>query len=83
MVQQVTNLISIHEDVGSIPGLAQYIKDPTLPCAVVYRSQTSWLGFHVAVAVVQASSCNSESTLSLGTPICHRYDPQKKKKLHS
>ena len=30
MAQQLTNPTSMHEDVSSIPGLSQWIKDPEL-----------------------------------------------------
>ena len=38
-----------------------------------------WLGSHVAVAVAQAGSCSSNSTSSLGTYICLRCSPKKKR----
>ena len=35
VAQQVKNLTSIHEDVGLVPGLAQWVNDLVLPQAVV------------------------------------------------
>ena len=58
-----------------MPGPAQWMKDLAL-LRVQCRSQM-WLGSRIAVAVVEAVSCSSNSTPSLGTSIGHRCGPKK------
>ena len=59
MAEQVTNPTSIHEDVGSIPSLAQWVKDLVMSHELWRRSQT-WLRSGIAIAVVQAGGCSSD-----------------------
>ena len=75
------DLSSIHEDVGLIPGLDQWVSGLRIQhcCELWYRLQTQ-LGSLVAVAVVKASSCSSDLTPSLGTSLGCRYSSKKQNK---
>ena len=42
MAQQVKNPTSIYEAVGSVPGLAQWLKDPAMPQAVTEVEDVAW-----------------------------------------
>ena len=74
MAQQVKNLISIHEDVGSIHGLSQ-VKD--LVFHVGHRRSTDlallWLWYSLAAAALIRPP-------SPGTSMCCGYNHKKKKK---
>ena len=66
VAQWVKNPTSIHEDLGSIPGLTQWVNNPVLP-------QLLWLWYRsAATAPIQPPS--------LGPSICHEHGPKKTKK---
>ena len=49
-------------------------------CCELWRRLQTWLRSGIAVAVVKAVNCSSDSTPSLGTSKCRRFDPKKQKK---
>ena len=73
------NLTSIYEE-ARIWSLASLSGLRIQRCHEPWCRLQTWLGSHIAVAVVQARSYSSDQTPILGTSICFRYSPKRTKK---
>ena len=74
MTQRVKNLTSIHEDASGLK---------IRHCRKLQPKSGMQFISGIAVAVVQAGSCTSDLTPSLGIAICCEYGPKKDVRVHT
>ena len=76
MAHGLRNQRSLCKDVGSIPGLAQWVKDSALPQAVAQVTDVAWIWYCHGCGV--GCNCSSDAAPGLGTSMPHRCSHRKK-----
>ena len=79
VAQRVKDLRLFSEDVGSIPGLVQRVKDLALPQAVAHVTDVN--GIRCCCGCGLGLTCSSDSTPGLGTYIIVGTAIKRKKKI--